>query len=350
VIAKKLNALKRKTPSQRRKPSKKHRAAYWTSGMVKSILCNRRVLGEMKNGKMGWIKIYPAIVTEDNFNRAHAEIAARSKRGGRNAHKTGNLFTGLLNYHGSKMTLVNKGKHIYLANVAGISGARKYGAFPYPIFEECFLRELKEFEPPTKDGEPSPQQKIHSLQVQLDAVEKNRQKTLAYLEKEAKESFLELLEKYDQQKNSVLAKIEEVKKEAVKMGFKGGRELISMPGISRIGIKSILRQMIAKIEIDIVEQYQHTDFTLGKKEDGHWYIDGKYPAKEWCRKKHRSFNTMMYRHTHRMGLGKKIKEINACVYFRNGWMREIFIDSLGNSKSQKWIPAIDAVKIWHEAK
>lgn len=332
-IAKRLNEQNEKTPQGK----------LWTPGIIRAIIMSKAPLGILEykiDGKpIGEIPLYPAVVDEKEYYAAHSEIHARTKTQGRIPHKAGNLFTGLLHYGDSKMEFVCKGKagHPFIVNTAGRWGNATYKSFPYGVFEQGMLSELKELH--FAHEQETPDAKLNQLEAKLRSIEDNRQKTLAYLTGEASGSFLELLAKYDAQKKEVSAEIEETKRTIHRSNLDDLKEAIKRPmeEYDRNKIKTILRQLVKKIEITIKEDYAPVDFTF-EKIDGMYLVNGN-SARTWCVRNHIAFSTLRYRHEQGLPMGKKIKELTAFVRFYNGSIREIRIYSNGKTMSSKWIPA-----------
>lgn len=153
-IAKRLNKLK--VPAF-------GRSTGWQVSSVTTILQSRAVIGEYQPHKLVAGKrvptgapiadYYPAIVTEDTFNRAQQVRAQRrSGAGGRRGLKVSNLFSRIAKcgYCGASMHFVNKGANpksggAYLVcdSARRGLGCQKTG-WPYPDFETSFLTFVRE--------------------------------------------------------------------------------------------------------------------------------------------------------------------------------------------------------------
>lgn len=95
---------------------------YWHMSYVTKILSNRAVIGEYQphhyvDGKRTPLgesikNYFPLILTEEEFNLAHAAINLRRKNTGRKGSSFSNILSGIVFCScGSKMYLQNKGKH-----------------------------------------------------------------------------------------------------------------------------------------------------------------------------------------------------------------------------------------------
>lgn len=145
AIAKLLN--KDKTPGIGRQKAK------WHISYVQKILKCRQVLGELqphivRDGKRvatGEVvkDYYPAIITEDLFNRVQNGLKARTIARGRRGEGVANLFTGLIRdaRDGCTMVIANKGEGRLLVSSGADRGEQgsRFVAFKYDDFERAFL-------------------------------------------------------------------------------------------------------------------------------------------------------------------------------------------------------------------
>ena len=125
----------------------------------------------------------PAAVTEEEFLLARAGQVQRrnkDKTGGRSASRESryvNVFKGLLHHarDGEGYVLSNNkttaAPQLVLINASGMEGRAKCHTFPYPVFEEAILSQLREVDPhdvlPSEGDAPN---KADVLRAKLDNV------------------------------------------------------------------------------------------------------------------------------------------------------------------------------------
>lgn len=139
------------------------RAGYWARSYVAKLLTNRAVVGEYQphTGRGGKRRIdgqpvpnyFPAIVTEELWDRARVAAMSRLHKGGRPSVRI-SLFTGLLRdaRDGGRLHQVNKGRKgagvslVPYRATNGVKGA-KYVSFPVEVLERAVLSCLREIDP-----------------------------------------------------------------------------------------------------------------------------------------------------------------------------------------------------------
>ncbi len=136
----------------------------WTKPYVALLLRDRRVIGEFQPLKRKGSadapipNYYPAVISEDEFNLARAGQELRlnhdtlGRRSGPRQGKYVNVFKGMLTHvrDGEGFLLHNKGTakrpELILVNARGNGGRSKSHTFPYSIFEDVVLSQLKELD------------------------------------------------------------------------------------------------------------------------------------------------------------------------------------------------------------
>lgn len=146
AIARMLN--ERGVPAWSRYLRKATVAKWRADYLKKQILRNRTVLGEVETKQKGVIKLYPAVVSEELFNKVNAlmdkrtivdKYGNRKGRGGRTGKSFSNLVTKIAkcSHCGSPIIYTNKGgKYQYLTCSVKCSAS---GNLPYADFEKEFL-------------------------------------------------------------------------------------------------------------------------------------------------------------------------------------------------------------------
>jgi DNA invertase Pin-like site-specific DNA recombinase len=161
MITKKLTALGIPVISKG-----KNRGKHWAKSYVAKILNNRAVIGEYQPFTGRGEKrqpdgapipnYYPALMDEDQFNRARLSIGQRRGKPGRMAKRGVNIFAGLLHdalaEHGDTLQLARKGDgRGRLLIPASVQDRRVKGthsvSFPFDVFEKALLSQLKEIKP-----------------------------------------------------------------------------------------------------------------------------------------------------------------------------------------------------------
>jgi DNA invertase Pin-like site-specific DNA recombinase len=148
-------------------PGRGKRPGVWLRSYVTLLLNDRRVVGEFQprsKGKPDGEPIrdyFPAIVSEDEWQRARAGVAARRVKGykGRRAYDKGNgfvnLFTGLLRdardggspYNVTVNTPGRQGTARRILRNLSVQGRARSYSFPYETFERAILAALREIDP-----------------------------------------------------------------------------------------------------------------------------------------------------------------------------------------------------------
>jgi DNA invertase Pin-like site-specific DNA recombinase len=151
-------------------------AKHWTKPTLEKILKRRAVLGEhqptVKRGKEPDgepIKdYYPAVIDEQTWDRAQLALSQRKTRQGRVSTKVTSLFTGLLwdarTQARMRVTVKTNGKPGRRTHLRVLSSKHDpkdfpdLPTFPYQVFEDAILSELREIDPAQITGEKKPSQ------------------------------------------------------------------------------------------------------------------------------------------------------------------------------------------------
>ncbi len=139
------------------------RTSRWTRAYIGTILNGRRVLGEYqprdRDGKPVGDPIkgyYPAIVSDDEWKRAHAAVQQRRRFRGSVSKAQVNVFAGLLTHArddddtyilSTRRSRVTGKKFSIIVNTEGDQGKTKQYSLPYEVFETAVLSCLREIDP-----------------------------------------------------------------------------------------------------------------------------------------------------------------------------------------------------------
>jgi DNA invertase Pin-like site-specific DNA recombinase len=169
----------------------------WTMPYVAKILNDRRVLGELQPRKNDGsadgpllLGYFPRVVSDEEYALARAGQNGRRGRGGSRDRKYVNVFRSLLvsALDGEGFFLSNRGTEeepkLILRNNAGLGGRQANQTFPYGVFEEAILGQLKE----AQDAMPAPREKPAAADV-LRAKLASVRLDLAGLQAELREGY-----------------------------------------------------------------------------------------------------------------------------------------------------------------
>jgi DNA invertase Pin-like site-specific DNA recombinase len=251
----------------------------WTKPYVALILNDRRALGELQPRMMNGTAdgpvlagYYPAAVTEQEFLLARAGQAERLGRDvrGRTVRarqaKYVNTFRGLLRHarDGEGWALHNKGTaakpELVLLNAAGVDGRGRCWTFPYGVFEEAVLGQLKEVDP--ADVLPRRQEaagRLDVLRAKLVAVRHDLTALKADLAEQYSKALAAVLREREQQEEKLAAELQEELAKAVVPAERAWGELPSLVDLIRDGgddarlkLRPVLRRVIEEIWVLIV--------------------------------------------------------------------------------------------------
>jgi DNA invertase Pin-like site-specific DNA recombinase len=189
----------------------------WRTSYVRSILSDRRVLGELqpcdRNGKPKGEPLtgyYPPVVEPEVFHAARAAVLGRKNNG--TANRQGaigkgvpNLFSGLLKNardHGSYYVAlrVDQGVRSHmLRSQGGTEGKGAHHTFPYAVFERAILSQLRELDPAAVVGDQGGADEVVVLKGERDHVRERRAKLAALLRGD--DDVAELVEELRRLKN-----------------------------------------------------------------------------------------------------------------------------------------------------
>jgi len=164
----------------------------WRTSYVRSILKDRRALGEYQpRDRAGQAKgevianYYPPCVSEDTFYAARAAATGRRHKQGAIGKDVANLFGGLLHHARDGQTYYAAtrsdayGKCRVLLNKTSIEGRSRAYTFPYSTFEQAVLSCLHEIDPADIVGG-APRVEVSVLQGELNWL--REQKAMLVLE------------------------------------------------------------------------------------------------------------------------------------------------------------------------
>jgi DNA invertase Pin-like site-specific DNA recombinase len=272
----------------------------WRTSYVRSILSDRRVLGELqpcdRDGKPKGDPIpgyYPPVVTEGEFYAARAAVLGRKNGGtanrqGRLGNDVANLFAGLLRNardgstyyaairvdrprsdrpHGGKRPHPPANGKPYVTRVlrtqSGIEGRGHNHTFPYAVFERAVLSRLQELDPADVLGQDKPAD-VTVLQGELDYVKERRAKLAALLrgDDDVDELVAELRRLKDREAE-LLGQLDEAQERAAKPLEETWRVAQSLVGLldgaagedredRRLRLRAALRRMVDSVWLLVV--------------------------------------------------------------------------------------------------
>jgi DNA invertase Pin-like site-specific DNA recombinase len=253
----------------------------WQKPYVYLILNDRRAVGELQPWKSDGtpdgppLKCYPAAVTEDEFALARAgqdqRLEGKDSLGRRRASRQSryvNLFKGMLRHarDGEGFLLHNKGKRgrpeLLLLNATGNAGRSKCYTFPYFVFEEAILRELREVDP----AEVLPRQMVTPDKIEvLRAKLQNVRADLARIQEDLKEGYSKglaaLLRQQEAQEAQIATELQDELARTSKPADRAWKELPSLVDLIkkaddlndvRLKLRPILRRVIEEMVVLIV--------------------------------------------------------------------------------------------------
>jgi DNA invertase Pin-like site-specific DNA recombinase len=199
----------------------------WRTSYVRSILRDRRVLGELQprdrhgtNKGEPIARYYPPVVSDETFYAAQAAIKARRGKPGRIGAGVASLFGGLLtnardgmSYYVSQYTYRGAACK-RLLNHSAIEKKSPAYTFPYAVFERALLDKLREVSALDVLGHgPTPDAEV--LQGQLDWLNGKAAEIVATGLGNIPE-LAEKLRELIQQRDEIKAKLEKAKEDLVK--------------------------------------------------------------------------------------------------------------------------------------
>jgi hypothetical protein len=195
----------------------------WRTSYVRSILLDRRALGEFqpadRDGKAKGEPIpgyYPACVSEQQFFAARGAVLGRGRKPGRIGKGVANLWGGLMYnardglayYIHTRHDNVGRTKH--LLNRGAIEGRSRSYTFNYPIFEAAVLSLLREVKPEEVEGRAVPAEAA-VLEGELVWVRERRAMLAAELLKGDVVAIAEALRSLEPREAELARKVDEAK-------------------------------------------------------------------------------------------------------------------------------------------
>jgi DNA invertase Pin-like site-specific DNA recombinase len=168
------------TTATRKAPGDCYGCGEWRTSYVRSILGDRRALGEFQPRDAGEKPkgepipgYYPPAVTPEQFYAARAAVTGRTNKQGRIGSNVANLFGGLLKNARDGQTYYaatrsdNGAVYRVLLNKTSREGTSKCYTFPYVAFERGILGLLREINP-AEIVAPAPVTEVSVLQGELN--------------------------------------------------------------------------------------------------------------------------------------------------------------------------------------
>jgi DNA invertase Pin-like site-specific DNA recombinase len=258
------------------------RAKEWSYSYVGIILRSRSTVGELqphtKSGKRAPVgkpvtDYYPRIISEADFYKAQAALAARKNQKGPRGQHVRNLFTGLLRDARDGCTVVtvtesDKCRSVRLVSSGAQRGKKgsDYRTFPYPALEGAFLALAKELKAADVQpaGGPSAEDEVTALTGRLQGLDYRIGRVSADLKAGGDfDAGLALLRDLEKDKAEAAAQLEKARAlaatgEAEALGeaqtliglLAGaeGEELLSL----RMRVKQRLREVVSEVWLLVV--------------------------------------------------------------------------------------------------
>jgi DNA invertase Pin-like site-specific DNA recombinase len=247
---------------------------YWGESYVAKILSNRAVLGEYQpHTRRGGQKrkpegdpipsYFPAVISEQDWYAARAELARRKSKPGRLSKDFINPFQGLLRdvRTGGALHRVDKGDRGGVRLVPYLSeiGARKGRAisFPYPVFEEAILRMLREVTPEeiVENGEA---EKVEELTGRLAEVEKRIRALQQALLGDNVQAVVEVIRHQETLKARLTEELSQAKQAFAAPAAAAWSECQTLAGLIqhepslRVKLRSVLRRVVTSMSVLVV--------------------------------------------------------------------------------------------------
>jgi hypothetical protein len=215
----------------RRADGRRYGCGEWRTAYVRSILRDRRALGEFQprdqHDKPKGEPIagyYPPVVTEAEFYVARAKVDGRRNRPGRIGEGVANLFGGLLRNArpegGSYYCAVRSDNGVMsrvLLNSSSVEGKSRAFTFPYKVFERAVLGELRELDPAEvlgrREGTADP---AAAVEGELGWVRSRKEELRAVLLKSDITVIAEELAKLEAREAELAGALDEAKQEAAR--------------------------------------------------------------------------------------------------------------------------------------
>jgi DNA invertase Pin-like site-specific DNA recombinase len=267
----------------RKKDGQPYGCGEWRTSYVRSILSDRRAVGELQPRDAGEHKkgepipgYYPPVVTEQDWLAARAAMKGRRNQGalnrqGRTGEGVANLFGGLLKngrdgstYYASSR-VDNGTAHRVLLNKSSIEGKARAFTFPLGTFETALLSELRELDPAAVVGRQSATAAADVLQQELAWVRERKAALAAELLKGDVAAVAEALRGLEAREQELVAAVDDASIEAVKPladSWRDAHTLIDLLDTDdaqeledrRLRLRAALRRVVSEIWLVVVSR------------------------------------------------------------------------------------------------
>jgi DNA invertase Pin-like site-specific DNA recombinase len=247
----------------------------WGHSYIQLLLTDRRVLGELqftKDGKAdGAVQLsyYPRIIDDDLFALANEGQKGRRGRSGNRDRKWVNTFQGLLvnASDGEGFFIHNKRSQLMLEGAAGANGRGKSQTFPYDVFEEAILGQLREVKP--EDVLPTPQTDKPKTVDVLRAKLANIRADIAGLQADLKQAYSKalaaVLREKEAEEELTASALQDELAASVRPVEKAWEELSSLVDLvrvqgdeARLRIRGVLRSIVQEARVLLIRRGSYT--------------------------------------------------------------------------------------------
>jgi DNA invertase Pin-like site-specific DNA recombinase len=246
----------------------------WGHSYIQLLLTDRRVLGEltMVDGTL-LPSYYPRIIDDDLFALAGKADSGQQDKIGRKSgprdRKWVNTFLGLLVnvLDGEGFFIHNKRSRLMLEGAGGANGRGKSQTFPYDVFEEAILGQLREVKP--EDVLPKAEAEKPSTIEVLRAKLKNIRADIAGLQADLKEGYSKalaaVLRDREAEEEKVASALQDELAASVRPVERAWEELPSLVDLvreqgdlARLRIRSVLRSIVQEARVLLVRRDSYT--------------------------------------------------------------------------------------------
>jgi DNA invertase Pin-like site-specific DNA recombinase len=246
----------------------------WTVPYIAKILSDRRVLGELQPRKTDdtpdgpvIMDYYPRVIEDDEFNLARAGQDGRRGRGGKRDRKHVNVFQSMLvnALDGEGFFLHNHGTTknpvLVLVNNAGYSGRGKTQTFPYDVFEETILGQLKEVDPESVLPREQAPSKAEVLRAKLANIRQDLKQLQAELKEGFSKALATVLREREADEEKIAGELQDELAASVRPAEKSWQDLPSLVDLirkegdpARLRLRPILRSIIQEARLLLVRR------------------------------------------------------------------------------------------------
>jgi DNA invertase Pin-like site-specific DNA recombinase len=246
----------------------------WGHSYIQLILTDRRALGEltMVDGTV-LPSYYPRIVSDDLFalaNKADSgQEDAIGRKSGPRDRKWVNTFQGLLvnALDGEGFFIHKKRSHLMLEGAGGANGRGKSQTFPYDVFEEAILGQLREVNP--ADVLPTPETDKPKTVDVLRAKLANIRADIAGLQADLKQAYSRalaaVLREKEAEEEQTAGALQDELAASVRPADKAWEELPSLVDLireqgdeARLRIRGVLRSIVQEARVLLVRRASYT--------------------------------------------------------------------------------------------